>query len=208
MDWKQTVKDVAPTLGGLLATFGGPAGALAGAGITAIANALGVPASGDPTKDEAAVAALVQQGLTPEQRAALVQADLDYKKATLAATTRKQELDADVEKAYISDTDAARHAHAQNMGVMRLGYLINVASYVTVFAVLYGCFQLMNGTKLQVDPGIAATIGAVVGGVVQWLMANAAQANGFFFGSSPGSRELSSQLGKAVNGAVQQQPKR
>lgn len=202
MDWKQTIKDVAPTLGGLLTTLGGPAGALAGAGLTAIANALGVPASGDPVRDEAAVAAVVQQGLSPEQRAALIASDLEYKKAALVATTRKQEIDADVEKAYIIDTDAARHAHAQNVGVLRLGYLINVASYACVGAVLYGSFQLMIGTKLSVDPGIAATIGAVVGGVVQWLMANAQQANGFFFGSSPGSRELSAQLGKAVGGAV------
>lgn len=203
MGWKETIQTVAPTLGGLLTAFGGPAGALAGAGLTAVANALGVPASGDPVKDEATIAQLVQQGLTPEQRSALMQADLEYRKAALAATTRKQEIDATVEQSYIADTDAARRSHAQNMGVLWLGYLINFASYVCVFAVLYGSFALMNGTKLQVDPGIAATIGAVVGAVVQWLMANAAQANGFFFGSSPGSRELSAQLGKAVGGAVQ-----
>lgn len=202
MDWKKIVSAAAPTLGAI-ASATGPIGALAGAGIVAIGNALGAPMSGDPVKDEQAIEAIVAKGLSPEQTAALVAADLDYKKAMLQAATRDKEIEADVEKAYIGDTDNARKAHAANDGVLRLGYVINVASYLCVAGVLYGCFRLMGAeTGIKVEPGTAAMLGSIVGAAVQWLLSNAAQANGFFFGSSPGSRQTAADLGNAVREAI------
>lgn len=98
-----------------------------------------------------------------------------------------------------ADTEAARRAHAQQAGVLRLGYVINVCSYLAVMGVLGGCFYVMTGGPgVQIDPGVAAMLGGIIGAAVQWLFANASQANGFFFGSSPGSRQLASDLGKAV----------
>jgi hypothetical protein len=103
----------------------------------------------------------------------------------------------------ISDAEAARRAHAHNLGVLVLGYLINLFSYITVAGVLWGCFSIIGTRgKIDIDPGIAAMLGSVVGAVVQWLMSNAAQANGFFFGSSPGSRQLANDLGKALSSKV------
>ena len=201
-DWKVAVKGVAPVIGGLLATVGGPAGALAGAALTAAANALGVPDTPD------AVAAAMQAGLSPEQKAALIAADLDYKKAVLDAGFKDKQLAAEVEKSYLADIDAARKAHAQVQGILWLGYGINALSYICVFTVLYGCFYLLGGVKLGIDPGIAAMLGSIVGGTVQWLMSNAAQANAFFFGSSPSSRQVATDLAKAVGTGVEGVSKR
>lgn len=199
-DWKSAVKAVAPTLGGLLATFGGPAGVLAGAGITAISNALGVP------DNEEAVSAAMQAGLSPEQKAALVAADLEYKKAMIDAGIKSKEIDAAVEKAYIADVADARAHNANTVGIMRLGYIINCLSYATVAAVLYGCYRLATGGKLDMDAGTAAMIGGIVGAALQWVISNSTQANGFFFGSSPSSRQVATDLAKAVSGPVPTKP--
>lgn len=203
MDWKDLVKEAAPTLGAVLTTAGGPVGALAGGAINLLANALTGSSTGDPVKDEAAVAQALAGGLTPELRAKLIDADTQIKQAGITFETRKLEVNAETEKAYIADVADARKTNGEKDLIIVLGLMINVFSYALVGAVLYGCFALMHGQGLgDIDPGIAATVGAVVGGVVQWLMSNAAQANGFFFGSSPGSRQLARDLGNAVGGAV------
>lgn len=203
MDWKDVVRSVAPTISGALATAGGPGGMLAGAGLAALANAICGGATGDPVKDEAAVQAALAGGLTPELRAKIVDADNALKLAMVQAGVREKEISATIETAYISDADAARRAHAHNMGVLALGYGINVFSYLCVGGVLWGCFRLMGSAAgITLDPGIAAMLGGIVGAAVQWLLSNAAQANGFFFGSSPGSRQLSREMGQAVSTAV------
>ena len=59
----------------------------------------------------------------------------------------------------------------------------------------------------QIDPGTAAVVGSIVGAAVQWIMANAQQANGFFFGSSPGSRAKDMELGRAAAEGVKRAAK-
>lgn len=196
-DWRAAVKSVAPILGGILTTVGGPAGALAGAGLNAVAAALGV----EPT--ESAVAAAMQAGLSPEQRVALVAADTEVKKAMIAAGLEEKRIAADVEKSYIADVADARAHNANTVGIMRLGYMVNALSYLLVGAILYGCYRLAGGDNLaKIDPVALSSISVLVGGVVQWVMSNAAQANGFFFGSSPGSRQAAVDMGKATAGAL------
>jgi hypothetical protein len=190
-DWKKTLPFI-----GALATGGVPALVAAAAG--ALGDALGTPV--DPTQSGIDTA---MKNATPEQMAALKQIDADLKTKMRAFDVQEKQIDAATEQAYITDVDSARHAHAQNMGVLRLGYFINAASYVCIFAVLYGCFTVLsNAGKITIDPGIAAMIGGVLGAVVQWLISNSSQANGFFFGSSPGSRDLSAKLGNAVGTAI------
>lgn len=193
MDWKATIKAVAPTLGTILSAAGGPVGMLAGAGLNAVAAALGV----EPNED--AVAAAVQVGLTPEQRAALIDADTKIKLAVVDAGVKNHEIDAGTEKAYLTDVADARAHNANTVGILRLGYLINIASYACVACVLCGCFWLLGGKSLTIDPGIAAMVGGLIGAALQWLLNNAAQANGFFFGSSPASRQAAVDLGKAAS---------
>lgn len=198
-DWKDVVRTAAPALATIL---GSP---LAGGAVKLLADAvLGDKASGDPVADEATLAGILAGPMTPELRARVIEAERALKAEMVKAGVETTRIRADVEKAYVDDVAKARMAHAQSQGVLRLGYIINAASYVTVGAVLYGCFFVMTGSGIgQIDPGIAAMLGSIVGAAVQWLFSNAAQANGFFFGSSPGSRQLSEQLGKAVGEAVQ-----
>lgn len=190
MDWKDVLKTAAPILTGL--ATGGPVGMGIGA-VRAIANVLGVDST------EEAVAAAVQNGLSPEQRVALSAADAQVKTALINAGVREKEIGADVEKTYIQDVADARSHNANTVGILRLGYLINVMSYACLFAVLYGSYRLVSGGDgVKIDPTVAAMLGGVVGAAVQWLMSNAAQANGFFFGSSPSGRQVASDLAKAT----------
>ncbi len=205
-DWKKTLGAVAP---GLAALAGGP---LWGGAVKILADkVLGAEATGDAVNDEARLAGLLSGPIPPDLQARIVEAETALRAEAIKAGVETKRIEADTERAYIADTADARDAHAGDKGVMRLGYLINVASYLTIGAVLFGCYLLMTKPGgLQIDPGIAATVGAVVGGAVQWLMANASQANSFFFGSSPGSRAKDADLGRAAAAAVQQagQPRR
>jgi len=190
-DWKKALGTVAPVLAGLV---GGPIGVVASAGAKVVAQALGVP------EDEASISAALQAGLTPEQRSALIAADADLKKAQLAAQVRYRELESEDRKQEMLDVQDARSRNAGTVGILRLGYFINAASYFCVALVLAASFWLMgSSTELKVDPGIAAMLGGIVGSAVQWLLLNASQANGFFFGSSPATRAAATKVGEAAS---------
>jgi hypothetical protein len=195
-DWKSAVKTVAP---GLATLLGGP---LAGGAVTVLAEALLGGSTGSKEGDELAIQQKLAAGMTPEDKAKILLADAEIRKEVIRAGIREKEIAADVEKTYVADAGDARKNFSGNDGVLRLGMGINLLSYVTVGAVLYGCFVLLGGASVTVDPMLAAAVGSVVGGAVQWVMANAAQANGFFFGSSPGSRQMAVDLSKAVGDAA------
>lgn len=194
--WKNVIAGVAPALATVL---GGP---LAGGAVKILADKLAGGSTGDLAQDEIRINAALAGGLTPELQAKIMEAEKDVKLAMIQAGIREKEIALDQVKAEISDAQAARTAHAQNAGVMRLGYLINVASYLCIAAVLYGCFVLIRGAEIKIEPGVAAVVGGIVGAAVQWVMQNAIQANGFFFGSSPGSRATAVELGRAAGEAV------
>lgn len=177
-DWKQAIAVAAPTLGTVLA------GPLAGGAIKVLADALLGQSTGDPSEDEAQVATIIQSGITPEIRAKILEAENQVKLAVIAADVRKTEIAADIEKSYLTDQAQARSVHANSVGILHLGYLINAASYVTVFVVLLGCYFVVT-REFKIDAGLAASVGTLVGGTVQWLLSNAAQANSFFFGGLP-----------------------
>lgn len=197
MDWTKILAGVAP---GLAAALGGP---LSGGVVKILADKVLGGSSGDPVTDEAKLAGVLAGGITPELRAKIVDADAAFKVEALKAGVRQTEIAADVEKAYVSDTADARKAHAGSNWVMRLAVFINVASYVAICGVLYGCFRILSSTvEVKIDPGIAAMVGGLIGAAVQWLLQNAGQANNFAFGSSPSSRALSEKLGNAVADAT------
>lgn len=196
-DWKQAVSIIAPGLGTLL---GGP---LAGGAIKILADAVLGGSSGDLNKDEAELATVIQSGITPELRAKILEADAQVRIAMIQADVRKTEVAADVEKSYLLDVANARGAHANTVGILRLGYLINIASYSIVLVVLYGCYKVITGADMgKIDAGLAATVGTLVGGTVQWLLSNAQSANNFFFGSSPSGRANSTAIASGVSKAV------
>ncbi|OXE35027.1 MAG: hypothetical protein CGW95_16385 [Phenylobacterium zucineum] len=183
-DWKTLL----PVIGA--AVTGNVPGAILAAS-TAISDVLGVKVDPTPSAIDTAL-----KTATPEQVIALQKLEADLK-------IRFKEIEVDELKAQLADVQDARKFNANTHGILYLGYLINAASYACVFAILYGCFKVLTGGSMQgVDPGLAATVGTVVGAVVQWLMSNAAQANSFFYGSSPGSRQVATDLAKSVGDAT------
>lgn len=190
-DWKKALPFI-----GALATGGVPALVMTAA--TAVADALGTDV---PPTVEGIDKALKEA--TPEQLTALKKIDADLKVRMRELDIEDKKIDAGKEATYIDDVKDARKFNANTHGILFLGYGINLLSYLCVFSILYGCFTILNGTAIKgIDPGMAAMVGSVVGAVVQWLMSNAAQANGFFFGSSPGSRQAVTDLAKSVGEAT------
>lgn len=193
-DWKKLVGGIAPALGTIL---GGP---LAGGAIQILANSILGGSSGTPATDEAKLSTVLAGGITPELQAKLLDAENQIKLAVVAADIRTKELDVETTKSYIADVADARAHNANTVGILRLGYIVNFLSYTCVFMLLYGCYRVLNGVDLHaVDPGALVAISTLLGGVVQWVMSNAGQANGFFFGSSPTARANSSQLATSVS---------
>lgn len=197
MDWKSILGAAAP---GLATALGGP---LAGGVVKILADKVLGGSTGDAVADEAKLAGLLAGGITPELRARIVEAEQAFRTEALKAGIREREIAADVEKAYVADAANARQAHAGQSWVMRLAVFINVASYIAIGGVLYGCFRILGSSvELKVDPGTAAMVGSLIGAAVQWLLQNAGQANSFAFGSSPSSRALTEKLGAAVADAT------
>jgi small-conductance mechanosensitive channel len=185
-DWKKTLPYIASAV-----TGGVPA--LIATAATALTEALGVTV--EPTK-EGIDAAL--KGATPEQLLALKKVDNDLKIRFRELDSEDKKADIDLETTYVQDVSNARQFNSNTDGILYLGYLINLASYGLILFVLYACFSLMTGGSLGIDPGTAAMIGGIIGAAVQWIMQNASQANGFFFGSSPSSRKANEDLVRSI----------
>jgi small-conductance mechanosensitive channel len=185
-DWKKTLPYIASAV-----TGGVPA--LIATAATALTEALGVTV--EPTKDGIDTAL---KAATPEQLLALKKVDNDLKIRFRELDTEDKKADIDLEKTYVQDVSNARQFNSNTDGILYLGYLINLASYGLILFVLYACFSLMTGGHLGIDPGTAAMIGGIIGAAVQWIMQNASQANGFFFGSSPSSRKANEDLVRSI----------
>lgn len=192
-DWKSIVTSIAP---GLATVFAGP---LAGAGVKILADAVLGKSSSDQAQNEADLAKALAGGVTPEQQARILEAQVTLQTAIIAADIRKIEIEADSEKSVLLDVADARAHNANTTGVLRLGYLVNLLSYLLVGAIIYGCYLILTGVNLkQIEPSILVSISTLIGGIVQWVMSNAGQANSFFFGSSPGARANAAQLATSV----------
>ena len=186
-DWTK----VLPVIGA--AVTGNVPGAILAAA-DAIGDALGAPV---PATPDGIIQAL--QAATPEQVIALQKIDADLKLRFRELDTEDKKTVQAGELAVLSDVQDARKFNSNTHGILYLGYAINTMSYLCIFGVLAGCFWVMGSSgRLAIDPGVAAMLGGVIGAAVQWLMSNAAQANAFFFGSSPGSRQVSADLARAV----------
>jgi hypothetical protein len=199
INWKALVTSVAPALTGILA------GPLAGGAVKILADQILGSSTGDQATDEAALASTLAGGLTPELRAAILAAETQVKLAVIAADVRKTEVEADTTKSFLADVQNARSHNADTVGILRLGYLINIASYLCIILIIVGCYLMVSGTNLKdINPIALASVSTILGAVVQWLFSNASQANSFFFGSSPGSRGAVSSMASAVTDTLKQ----
>lgn len=200
---KDVIKTVAPTIATML---GGPA---AGGAIAILADTLLGGTTGSRAGDVAAIQQRLAAGLSPEDRLKLIEAENALKVEMIKAGIREKEIALEAEKAHIGDTAHARESHKGNDGILILGYVITVLSYLLVGLVMVGAYYLATGgMRSDIDPSFAMVLGSVVGAALQFVFMNAASASGFFFGSSPGSRQMAVDLSKSVGEAVAASGKR
>jgi len=176
MNWKDVAKNIAaiaPTIG---TAIGGPAGAVAGMGVKAIASMFGV----DPTSDDADVqvqTALSQ--MTPDQAMQLKAADRQF-----AADMKK--LEVDVFKLEIEDKNSARQMYTatKNPTPTILTYLLIIIAGGIVYMVFTSSL-----------PGLDKTL---VGTVIGYVFGELKAATSFWFGSSKGSADKTIQMSEAL----------
>lgn len=160
MDWKDTVKTLAPTVASAL---GGP---LAGAAVTAIGNILGLD---KPTQDS--IKSAIETGqLTSDQIAQIKQLELKYQNDEKERQFRYSELE-------FKDRDSARQANVQGGTQKHLFWMSIVLLIVSLGAEVYVLFKgLPQGTSEL-----------VVGRVLGLLDAVAMMVLTYWYGTSAGS---------------------
>lgn len=189
--WKDIVKAIAPTLGTAL---GGP---LVGTAVKVLGDKLlGNP---DATADE--VQKAVEAGLPPETVVKLKELDNQFKLQMEAAKLDIQKLEAETEKAYLSDTQDARKANAGNKGTFWMGVSILGVFAVLMLVVLVASFKILSKT-IQADPGTAAVVFTLIGTIVGYVAAMAQTVVNFEFGTSRGSAKKSDDIAAAVQQLV------
>lgn len=166
-NWRKVVGAVAPALGTAL---GGPLGFMAGG---LVAEALGVE---NPEDEEAMAQAM--KCATPEQLAALKQADANFK-------VRMKELDVDLERLASEDRASAR-ARQATTGDKTPAYL--------AMLVTGGFFGLLGWMMYQAPPdGSAVLLNIMLGALgAAWTSVIA-----YYFGSSAGSAQKTAMLSQA-----------
>ncbi|WP_247664485.1 hypothetical protein [Ralstonia pseudosolanacearum] len=181
--------------------LGGP---LAGGAVAALESVFGIAASPDETlQDRQQTLATAIAGASAEQLLALRKADQDYQARMAEAGFKNQEALASVglqtEQAYLSDTQDARHANAQDGRVFWLGIVVLTVFAIVMFAALWGSYALLTGEVAIKDPTTASMVAGFVGTIIGYVAANAQQVVGFFFGSSRGSDNKSQSMASAFS---------
>ena len=200
-DLKTALGSIAPTLATML---GGP---LAGTAVSALLGAFGLTSTGDQGRDLGAITAVVQNGtMTPEIIAAVRAADQKHAETMGQQGIDLKKLNADHELAMVQtftgDTQDARKTFGQQKAIFWLGVIVLIIFAVTMTAVLYACYSLLNGGITIKDVSVVAAIAGMVGSVVGYVAANAQQVVGYFFGSSAGSSSKTDAMGDAVSKLV------
>ncbi len=190
-DWQGVVRALAPTLG---AALGGP---MAGAAAKTVADAV----LGREAKSDDEIGQALGQGLTPEAVVALRTADQNFKLKLEEVGLSVQNINAQLEQAYIADTKDARQVHHGDVAVFRLGIAVLAIFALTMAAVLGGIFHMLGGGMKLADAGIIAAVFGLLGSVVGYVAANAQQVVAYFFGSSKGSKDKTDALAAAITQA-------
>lgn len=179
-----TLLGIAPALAN--AVLPGVGGVVAGTAVKAISGALGIEA--DP-KDGKAVQRLsdaLSTGLSPEQMAALQQADQEFE-------VRLKELDVDVTRIHQADRDSARAMQVRTRS--RTAPALAALTMGAFIAAIAGVFYLAVD-----DRPLDATVATLVGAVVGYASAKADQVISFFFGSSEGDHAAAAHLADVAKG--------
>ena len=183
------LKSIAPTVASWIL---GPAG---GAAVAAIGSILGIS---DPTMDK--VQKAFEAGkVSPEQLVQIKQLELKAQQDEREMGFKYADLEFKKDALYVEDTDAARRAHASNVGVFKLGLAILFTFAAMMAGVMWGAYKILTGGLQIADPSTIAVVFTFLGTVVGYVAANAQQVVSYFFGSSRGSQDKTAALASAVS---------
>lgn len=191
MDFRQ-IKDaffkIAPVAASLV---GSP---MAGMAIKVIGEAIGIA---EPTAER--VASAIESGsLSPEQVVAIRTADAALKVRLKELGIDEKKIDAEVEKAYLADTQDARRVHAGDRGVFLLGIAILLIMLIDVIATFALVYAILTGGISVKDVGLVAAVFGLLGTLNGYVAANAQQVISYYFGTTRGSMEKSREMSEAV----------
>lgn len=172
-DWKQTLATVAPMIA---SAVGSP---VAGMAVSAGLSALGI--TPQPGSEEQQLAEAMKTA-TPEQFAALKQAELQFQKDM-------KSLDIDLAKINQADRASARQMFAAGG---KTAQIILSVVYTIAYGVVLYCF--MTG-QIKVPSDQQVLFGSLIG----ILTAAQVQILNFWFGSSAGSKDKTQLLGGKAN---------
>lgn len=189
MNFRDIIRKVAPVAASLI---GSP---VAGLAVAAIGEAIGMSS---PTVER--VASAIQSGsLTPEQMAAVINADAALKIRLAEIGLDHKKIEAETERAYLADQQNARQVHGGDKAVFVLGIAILIAYGAILAAALAGAYWLLVlGDLKNMDAGTVAAVFALIGTIVGYIASDAKQVVGYYFGSSRGSVDKSRELADAV----------
>ncbi len=170
-DWKKTLGTVAP---GIATMLGGP---LAGMAITAVMGGLGIKSTGDLSQDEELLSQKVQ-GMTPADAIKLKEIE-----TSLAIEMKKAGVD--IFRIEVADRESARKRE-RDVGSL----MVNILAFIIVGAFIAVVWRVLFS---------GATIESVLAGtLIGYLSAKTEQVVAYFFGSSKGSKEKTTLLGKTI----------
>jgi len=182
LDWKKLVSTVAPTIGTML---GGP---LAGSAVSALSNLF----LGKPDGTESEVSSAVLTGLTPEKITEMQKVDLEHKEVMAKLGFDYAQLNQTKELAYISDTSDARKYRDDK--VFWLGVIILGMFAATMGISLVGVYKILSGGITIADVSVVAALSGFIGSIIGYVSANAQQVVSYFYGSSAGSAQKTTEM--------------
>lgn len=194
-DIKAVIRQIAPIAAGLI---GSP---LAGVAVKVLGDAIGMTS---PTQ-ERVVAAIQSGSVSPEQLAAIRQADGALKVRLAELGLDHEKIEADTTKAYLADTQQARTVHAGDRGVFWLGIAILTTFALDVVATFWLIYSILTGGLQIKDVGMIAAVFGILGTLNGYVAANAQQVISYYFGSSRGSNEKSRDMADAIKSIGQNQ---
>ena len=173
MDWTGTLKALAPTIASAL---GGP---FAGLAVAAIGKLFDVSDATQETIKDIII------GSKPEDLLKIKQAEQDFKLALRQLDVKETELE-------VQDRSSARTMWAT--GTVWIGAL----AFVTVAGFFASVWYILNGGIKNLDSNELLMVGTVIG----YVAANTQSVYNYFFGSSRGSDQKSSQISALVTKGV------
>ena len=190
LDWKKLVSTVAPTLGGMLL------GPLASTAISALSNVF----LGSPDGTEVEVSKAITTGLTPEKIAEMQLVDITHKETMAKLGFDYAKLNQEKELAYVDDVKDARRFHDDK--VFWLVVIIMSMFAVVKCMSLYGTYGIISGGIPIKDVSVVAAISGFVGTIIGYVAANAQQVVSYFYGSSAGSAQKTSEMSASFKSAM------